>query len=107
MLKKETALKLAVEGHTDNVVKAKRNVTLSRERAQAVVDALIKDGIDSARLSAAGHGAGKPIGDNGSDEGRAKNRRVELVKFVKGSIAGTRGARWRTVRPAHAPAPGH
>ena len=84
LMKKETALKLAVEGHTDNVGEAKRNVTLSRERAQSVVDALVKDGIDSVRLSAAGHGAAKPIADNGSDEGRAKNRRVELVKVVKG-----------------------
>jgi OOP family OmpA-OmpF porin len=84
LMKKETALRLAVEGHTDNVGESKRNVVLSRERAQAVVDALVKDGIESVRLSAAGHGAGKPIADNGSEEGRAKNRRVELVKVVKG-----------------------
>ena len=84
LMKKESALKLAVEGHTDNVGEAKHNVALSRERAQAVVDALVKDGIGSERLSAAGHGAGKPIADNDSDEGRAKNRRVELVKVVKG-----------------------
>lgn len=84
LMKKETALKLALEGHTDNVGEAKRNIALSRERAQAVVDALVKDGIDSVRLSAAGHGAGKPVADNGSEAGRAKNRRVQLVKVVKG-----------------------
>ncbi len=84
LMKKEAALKLSVEGHTDNVGESKRNVVLSRERAQAVVDALVKDGIESVRLSAAGHGAGKPLADNGSEEGRARNRRVELVKVAKG-----------------------
>ncbi|MDQ1923894.1 OmpA family protein [Massilia pseudoviolaceinigra] len=84
LMKKETALKLSVEGHTDNVGNKARNVTLSRERAQAVVQALVSDGIDSTRLSAAGHGAEKPVMDNGSEDGRAKNRRVELVKVVKG-----------------------
>ncbi len=81
LMKQEGTLKLAIEGHTDNVGEAKRNVALSRERAQAVVDALVKDGIGRERLSAAGHGAAKPVADNGSDEGRAKNRRVELVKL--------------------------
>ena len=84
LMKQEAALKLAVEGHTDNVGEAKHNVSLSRERAQAVVDALVKDGVDSVRLSASGVGADRPIADNGSDEGRAKNRRVELVKVAKG-----------------------
>ncbi|MDQ1834338.1 OmpA family protein [Massilia scottii] len=84
LMKKEAALRLSVEGHTDNVGDKARNVTLSRERAQAVVQALVSDGIDSARLSAAGHGAEKPVMDNGSEDGRAKNRRVELVKVAKG-----------------------
>ncbi|WP_167226592.1 OmpA family protein [Massilia rubra] len=84
LMKKETALHLSIEGHTDNVGDKARNVALSRERAQAVVQALIGDGIDGARLSAAGHGADKPLMDNGSEEGRAKNRRVELVKVAKG-----------------------
>ncbi|NHZ91263.1 OmpA family protein [Massilia sp. CCM 8733] len=84
LMKKETALRLSIEGHTDNVGDKARNLSLSRERAQAVVQALVGDGIDGARLSAAGHGADKPLTDNGSEEGRAKNRRVELVKVVKG-----------------------
>ncbi|MDQ1834339.1 OmpA family protein [Massilia scottii] len=84
LMKKETALHLSVEGHTDNVGDKARNATLSRERAQAVVQALVSDGIDGARLNAAGHGSDKPLVDNGSEEGRAKNRRVELVKVVKG-----------------------
>lgn len=83
LMKKETALQLSVEGHTDNVGDKARNLALSRERAQAVVQALVGDGIDGARLSAAGHGAGKPLVDNTSEEGRAKNRRVELVKVAK------------------------
>ena len=84
LMKKETALRLSVEGHTDNVGDKARNVTLSRERAQAVVQSLVADGIDSARLSSAGFGAEKPLTDNNSDESRAKNRRVELVKVAKG-----------------------
>ncbi|RSZ55563.1 OmpA family protein [Massilia atriviolacea] len=84
LMKKESALHLSVEGHTDNVGNPARNKTLSRERAQAVVQALVSDGIDGTRLSAAGHGADKPLTDNGSDEGRAKNRRVELVKVARG-----------------------
>jgi OOP family OmpA-OmpF porin len=84
LMKQESALRLAVEGHTDNVGDAAHNVKLSRERAQAVVLALRGDGIDAARLSAAGIGAAKPIADNANEEGRAKNRRVELVKVVKG-----------------------
>ncbi|CUI07909.1 OmpA family protein [Massilia antarctica] len=83
LMKKETALHLSVEGHTDNVGDKARNVSLSRERAQAVVQALVSDGIDGARLNATGHGAEKPLVDNGSEENRAKNRRVELVKVVK------------------------
>lgn len=84
LMKKETALRLSIEGHTDNVGDKARNLALSRERAQAVVQALVGDGIDSTRLSAAGHGSEKPLTDNNSEESRAKNRRVELVKVVKG-----------------------
>lgn len=84
LMKKETALRLSIEGHTDNVGDKARNLALSRERAQAVVQALVGDGIDGSRLSAAGHGSDKPLTDNASEEGRAKNRRVELVKVVKG-----------------------
>ena len=84
LMKKESALKLTVEGHTDNVGEARHNVALSRERAQAVVATLVKDGIEKERLSAVGIGADKPIADNGSEEGRARNRRVELVKVARG-----------------------
>ena len=80
LLQDNAALKLAVEGHTDNVGGHDVNVKLSQERAAAVVDALVKAGIARDRLSSAGYGPDHPIADNGTTEGRAKNRRVELVK---------------------------
>jgi outer membrane protein OmpA-like peptidoglycan-associated protein len=69
-----------VEGHTDNVGNPKSNKTLSDERAKSVVAAIVSQGIDTKRLSAAGYGQDKPIADNKTEEGKAKNRRVELVK---------------------------
>ncbi len=80
MMKTNEALELGVEGHTDNVGDAKSNQTLSENRAKAVAAAIVAQGIEAKRLSGAGHGQDKPIADNSSEEGRAKNRRVELVK---------------------------
>lgn len=80
MLKAAPQLKIAVEGHTDNVGAAAANKTLSENRARAVVSALTAAGVAAARVGAAGFGAERPIADNRSEEGRAKNRRVELVK---------------------------
>jgi len=80
LLKDNPALKLNIEGHTDNVGDAKSNKTLSEQRAKSVVDAVVKAGIDPARLAAAGFGQDRPVADNKTEEGRAKNRRVELVK---------------------------
>jgi OOP family OmpA-OmpF porin len=80
MLKANPNLKLSVEGHTDNVGNATSNKTLSEERAKSVVAALADQGIAIERLSSSGYGQDKPIGDNNTEEGRAKNRRVELVK---------------------------
>jgi outer membrane protein OmpA-like peptidoglycan-associated protein len=80
MLKSNTDLKLIVEGHTDNVGNAKSNKTLSEERAKSVVAAIVTQEIDIKRLSSFGHGQDKPIADNKTEEGKAKNRRVELVK---------------------------
>ena len=80
MLKANADLKLSVEGHTDSTGDAKANKTLSEQRAKAVVDALVKRGIAAARLTSAGFGAERPVADNRTEEGRAKNRRVELVK---------------------------
>ena len=80
LLRKDSKLKLSVEGHTDNSGDAKRNKTLSQQRADAVMAAVTAAGIDRSRLTAVGHGSAKPLTDNTSEEGRAKNRRVELVK---------------------------
>jgi outer membrane protein OmpA-like peptidoglycan-associated protein len=80
MLKANPTLKLAVEGHTDNVGNPKKNQTLSLSRAKSVVAALTAQGIATSRLSAAGYGQDKPVADNDSETGRASNRRVELVK---------------------------
>ncbi|GAC1375729.1 MAG: hypothetical protein NVSMB40_13900 [Aquirhabdus sp.] len=80
MLKSAPTIKIAIEGHTDNVGQAAANKTLSEKRAQSVMAAVIANGIDSKRLSAAGFGQERPIADNRSEAGRAKNRRVELVK---------------------------
>ena len=80
LLKGNADLKLSVEGHTDNVGDAKSNLKLSDDRAKSVVAALTKTGIQASRLSAAGFGQDRPVADNRREEGRAKNRRVELVK---------------------------
>jgi outer membrane protein OmpA-like peptidoglycan-associated protein len=80
MMKSAPALKIAVEGHTDNVGDAKKNKKLSEDRANAVAQAIAGKGIDKARMTSAGFGAEKPVDDNKTDGGRAKNRRVELVK---------------------------
>jgi outer membrane protein OmpA-like peptidoglycan-associated protein len=80
LLKDNADLKLSVEGHTDNVGDAKSNLKLSDDRAKSVVAALTKAGIQGLRLSATGFGQDRPVADNRSEEGRAKNRRVELVK---------------------------
>lgn len=72
-------LKLEVQGHTDNVGNDSYNQTLSEARAKAVMDWLTKHGVPADRLTAKGYGKTRPIADNGSDEGRARNRRVEIA----------------------------
>jgi outer membrane protein OmpA-like peptidoglycan-associated protein len=73
-------LKLRVEGHTDNVGTAASNQALSQKRAAAVAAWLVAHGVDGDRLTSAGFGSTKPTADNSTEEGRAKNRRVELAK---------------------------
>jgi len=80
LMKDNPDIKLGVEGHTDNVGDPKKNKILSENRAKAVVSAIVKQGVNASRLSAAGFGQDKPIANNNTEEGRAKNRRVELVK---------------------------
>jgi outer membrane protein OmpA-like peptidoglycan-associated protein len=81
LLSNNPDLSLAVEGHTDNIGTPDYNRQLSEARARSVVAALTNKGIEEARLKAAGYGQEKPIADNSAEDGRAKNRRVELVKL--------------------------
>jgi OOP family OmpA-OmpF porin len=81
LLKNNADLKVYVVGHTDNVGSFDSNMKLSKDRADAVGKALSgKHGIAAARLTPYGVGSLSPVKSNDSEEGRAKNRRVELVK---------------------------
>jgi outer membrane protein OmpA-like peptidoglycan-associated protein len=81
MMAADASLKVRVEGHTDNNGKAAHNTTLSRARAESVVKAISAKQIARDRLMPEGVGADRPLADNSNEEGRAKNRRVELVKI--------------------------
>ncbi len=81
LLKADAGLKVYVVGHTDNVGGVDSNSKLSQSRAEAVLQALVRDhGIAATRLKANGCGQFAPVASNDTEEGRAKNRRVELVK---------------------------
>jgi OmpA-OmpF porin, OOP family len=81
MLKAAPALRLEIAGHTDNVGTPESNQKLSDARAKSVVAVLVARGVAANRLAAKGHGQMSPVADNRTEEGRAKNRRVELVKL--------------------------
>lgn len=78
LLKENEALKVEIGGHTDNTGVAAENQKLSLNRAKAVVDYLVVKGIAAQRLIARGYGSSKPIGDNLTEQGRARNRRTEM-----------------------------
>lgn len=81
LLKTDATLKVYVVGHTDNVGGVDSNLKLSQERAEAVVQELVRThSIAAARLKSHGCGLFAPVASNDSEDGRAKNRRVELVK---------------------------
>ena len=80
-LRENPEIKLYVVGHTDNVGSLEYNMELSLKRAKAVIEALVKDyAIERERLRAFGVGFLAPVASNETEEGKAKNRRVELVK---------------------------
>jgi OOP family OmpA-OmpF porin len=70
--------KVTLSGHTDNIGTDAYNRGLSERRVNAVRDYVVKKGVDSGRISGQGFGESKPIADNKTREGRAKNRRVEI-----------------------------
>lgn len=80
LLTQHASLQLYVVGHTDNVGALSANLKLSADRADAVVKALVTRGVAASRLKAAGSGPYCPVAPNTTEEGRAKNRRVELVQ---------------------------
>ena len=77
-LKDNPTVKIVVEGHTDNVGAAADNLKLSENRARAVMNYLLNNGITAGRVTSKGFGATRPIADNRSEEGRAFNRRTEI-----------------------------
>jgi outer membrane protein OmpA-like peptidoglycan-associated protein len=80
LLKSDPSLRLAIEGHTDSAGSIAYNEKLSAQRAAAVVQALVAKGIAADRLTSSGLGASRPLAGNDTNEGRARNRRVELVR---------------------------
>lgn len=78
LLKENPSLKIQINGHTDDVGNPAANLTLSNDRARAVVNYLSANGIDAKRLSFKGFGDTQPTADNKTEEGRAQNRRTEL-----------------------------
>ncbi len=79
-MKKNPTARFEVQGHTDNQGSDKINDPLSQQRAEAVVKALESLGVDGFNLKAVGKGSHEPVADNGTEAGRAKNRRVEFIK---------------------------
>ena len=80
LLKGDPSLTLEIQGHTDNVGAKDANLKLSKARADSVKAYLVKGGVDATRLTTAGLGDTQPVADNKTEEGRAQNRRVVLVK---------------------------
>ncbi len=78
-LKQNSKVSIEIAGHTDSKGSDEYNLNLSQGRSQSVVDYLISQGIDSARLQAHGYGETKPIDTNDTEDGRANNRRVEFT----------------------------
>ena len=79
VMKDKSDLKVSVEGHTDSIGSEAYNQKLSERRAKAVRDYLVSQGIDASRITTRGFGKSKPVASNDTAEGRAENRRVEII----------------------------
>jgi OOP family OmpA-OmpF porin len=79
VMAEHATITVAVEGHTDSVGSDAYNQKLSERRAQAAVDYLVSQGVDASRLQPTGYGESKPMASNDTADGRAQNRRVDLV----------------------------
>lgn len=80
LMNSNESLNISIEGHTDNVGSPESNKTLSDARAKSVMNAITSKGINKSRMTSVGWGQERPVADNRTEDGRAKNRRVELVK---------------------------
>jgi len=78
ILRKNARTEVEIQGHTDHVGSGEYNQRLSEKRAKAVMDYLLEKGIEPERLSHKGYGFTRPVASNDTEEGRARNRRVEL-----------------------------
>jgi outer membrane protein OmpA-like peptidoglycan-associated protein len=98
-------LTLQVEGYTDSVGSDEYNLKLSQERATAVQAFLISQGVQPGSISSQGYGKADPVADNGTNSGRAENRRVELV--VSGQSIGVqeKAPTSSSMQPMAAPQP--
>jgi outer membrane protein OmpA-like peptidoglycan-associated protein len=83
LLKENNTMVIQINGYTDNVGKPADNLALSNNRSKSVVAYLVRKGIEPARLLSKGFGETRPVSDNNTDEGRAKNRRTELQVISK------------------------
>ncbi|MEC8831800.1 MAG: OmpA family protein, partial [Bacteroidota bacterium] len=82
VLNQDSSIKLNIIGHTDSDGSDESNITLSKNRAEAVKKALVSVyGISAERLSSAGKGEAEPVADNNTAQGKAQNRRVEFIKL--------------------------
>ncbi len=95
--------KVSVEGHTSSEGDANSNKKLSEDRAAAVMKALVDRGIDKGRLTSKGFGITKPIGDNKTEEGKVKNRRVEFTIVDPAPPGGAAATPATPATPAAAP----
>ena len=79
LLQSEPDKDIRIEGHTDSTGNAETNIRISQQRADAVLEALVSLGVEATRITSAGMGQDFPIASNDSEDGRAQNRRVDVI----------------------------